>query len=146
MKSALGLNLEERDSHNELDGLIIDAVATFRPLIPETKMNSFEASVRKLFSDAIAIHTTMLRSKAIFIVQWTGECDGKTFYTYDPQTMKVFQGGINASAPDYLVQLIESPVVWKIGNADGQDFGSRMVICKSLAVLGEERAAEIAKM
>lgn len=36
---------------------------------------------------------------------------------------------------DYIAELVESPILCKIGNADGENFHSSKVICKASVVI-----------
>ncbi|RFU72729.1 hypothetical protein TARUN_9532 [Trichoderma arundinaceum] len=145
MKSAFDPNLEEERMPSDagLRSMILNTVTCFQPFIPSMRMESFQMGLQDVFSDAIKIHATMLKSKAIFVVWWTGEDNGETLCTYDPETMTPFQDDIDASSSDYAVQLIESPAVWKTGNTEGKNFGSAMMLVQSSVVLRQNEATEV---
>lgn len=98
----------------------------------------FKRDVEEAIKQAVNIHFAMMRSKAIFVVRWTGSKYGNG--EYDPESMISSQDGIDATPSSYAVDIIESPAVWKIGNADGENFDSVMVLCKSAVVVKEKKA------
>ncbi|KAM0256663.1 hypothetical protein ACHAQJ_004817 [Trichoderma viride] len=127
---------QEVDGDAELQELVWRTVAGLQHFVPTNIVNLLEVDLKTILSEAVKIHTTMMKSKAIFIVQWIGEDDGKSI-PYDSETMEFHQGGIDVDATDHAVHLVESPAVWKIGNADGENLDSSMVFLKSSVVLEE---------
>jgi hypothetical protein len=142
MKSRYDPALEKEKKCNndtELEELIQEAVADLHRFVPFLMTNLFEVDLKMILSEAVKIHTVMMKSKAIFIVEWI-EGDNGQSVSYDSETMEFHQDGVDVGAPDHVVHLVESPAVWKIGNADGENLDSSMVLLKSLVVLKEKNA------
>lgn len=113
-----------------------DAVIYLGKYLHSEQSEMFKRDVGEVFKQAAKIHFAMMRSKAIFVVKWP-EGDASE---YDPHTMTSLQSGIDVTSSSYVVQEIECPIVWKIGNADGENFNSVMVLCKSVVVVKEKKA------
>lgn len=140
VKSALDLDLERQadsGSKYKLEEMIQDTVIHFKDIVADKKQHGFEEDLKKIFSDAWDIYTAMMMSKAIFIIQWrTG--DGVNDYHYDSETMEL-SGIIDPNdAPERVVGVIESPVLWKVGNGDGENFDSTTVLYKHVVFQWED--------
>ncbi|KAL7961454.1 hypothetical protein V8C34DRAFT_311946 [Trichoderma compactum] len=141
IKSILDLDLEREtdpESNAELEEMIRVTVAQFKDIVANKKMCEFEGDLRKLFSDAWKIYTAMMTSKAIFIVQWIDEGSGDTHRRYNPETMEFLNSNDTSEALEYVI-IVESPILWKIGNGDGENFDSTTVLCKHSVFQGGER-------
>ncbi|PNP54382.1 hypothetical protein THARTR1_05589 [Trichoderma harzianum] len=97
----------------------------------------FQAMFKGLIAEAACLHTIMMKSKAIFLLQWIGETHDNTVEYYDPNNMTTYQYGLSADSSLFVVEFVEAPALVKIGNADGEDFHLRMTLCKSSVVLEE---------
>ncbi|KAL6828350.1 hypothetical protein V8C40DRAFT_264323 [Trichoderma camerunense] len=132
VKSALDLDLEreaDSGSKSKIEEMIQDTVIHFKDIVADKKLHGFEKDLKLIFSDAWDIYTSMMTSKAIFIIQWRTS-DGVNDYHYDPETMEL-SGIIDPNdAPEHVVGVIESPVLWKVGNGDGENFDSTTVLYK----------------
>lgn len=102
-------------------------------------MNLFAVELEKIFQSAWEIHTAIMTSKAIFIIQWAEDGDGNSYCPYDPETMDLPVYDDNTIGPERIVGIIESPVLWKVGNEDGENFDSAMVLCKHCVFPGEDK-------
>ncbi|KAK4079306.1 hypothetical protein Trihar35433_411 [Trichoderma harzianum] len=97
----------------------------------------FQAMFKGLVAEAASLHTIMMKSKAIFLLQWTGETDNSLGDDYDPNNMAACQFGLSADSSLFVVKFVEAPALVKIGNADGESFHLKMTLCKSSVVLEE---------
>lgn len=79
----------------------------------------------------------MMKSKAIFLVQWIGEYDGKELVPFDQTKMSSLQYGDEFDASNSFVKFVEAPGLVKIGNADGEQFDTQMVLCESQVIVGK---------
>jgi hypothetical protein len=144
MKSAFDPNIKEDGRLNDdfaQNDAIIDAVNCFKDDIPQEQKEEFRRDIGEIIKQAANLHFVMMKSKAVFVVQWAGNDNGEDDCRYDPETMTPLQDGIDTTASSYVVDLNESPAVWKIGNADGENFDSVMVLCKSVVVIKEQKVA-----
>ncbi|EHK15659.1 uncharacterized protein TRIVIDRAFT_228685 [Trichoderma virens Gv29-8] len=142
MKSALDLDLEKEgvlSNRVNLEKLIERTVVHFGNLVADKKTHEFEEEMRKIFSDAWKIHTATITSKAIFIMQWSKDDGSNDDCPYNPETMEFFDGDVTTSASARTIQVVESPILWKIGNGDGENFDSYMILCKHCVFLGENK-------
>lgn len=122
----------------EQNQAITDAMICFKDVIPHEQKEAFERDFGEIIKQAANLHLAMMRSKAIFVVQWAGNDSGEDDCRYDPETMIPLQDEVNATSSSHAVDVNESPGVWKIGNADGENFDSVMVLCKSVVVVKEQ--------
>lgn len=144
MKSAFDPNIKEDDRLNEdteQNQAITDAMSCFEDDIPHEQKDVFKRGVGEIIMQAANLHLAMMKSKAIFVVEWAANDSGED--DYDPETMIPLQGGIDTTSSSYVIDLNESPAVWKIGNADGRNFDSAMVLCKSVVVVKEKKVTVI---
>lgn len=140
MKSMTTVELSEEHQHIEeaMDHEIQGVMMRHEVFIPDTEMANFEAEMKRLLAEAASLHTMMMKSKALFIIQWAGDEHDGDICTYDPSVMESHGTMIGPDAPDYTVEFVETPALVKIGTADGEKFECSMVLCKSLVALGEE--------
>lgn len=122
---------------------IKDVVYHFGEDLHGEQSEMFKGDVGEVIKQAMKIHFAMMRSKAIFVVKWPEGFHAEDACEYDPHTMTSSQDGIDATSSSYVVQEIECPTVWKIGNADGEKFDSVMVLCKSVVVVKEQQVTVI---
>jgi hypothetical protein len=98
----------------------------------------FQAMFKGLIAEAACLHTIMMKSKAIFLLQWFGDAHGSYRPLYNQEQMDACQYGLPANSSLCEVNFVEAPGLMKIGNADGEDFHLSMVLCKSSVILGEQ--------
>ncbi|KAL7950825.1 hypothetical protein V8C42DRAFT_340422 [Trichoderma barbatum] len=142
MKSALDLKLERDEGPNDVhppENLVQDIVKCFQSRVLDDAMNLFEADIRRILWEAWKIHSATMTSKAIFIMQWSEDGDGNNDCDYDPDTMEFLDSSDATGASERTVRVVESPVLWKIGNGDGENFDSTMVVCKHCVFPGWEK-------
>ncbi|KAL7909219.1 hypothetical protein GGI35DRAFT_493221 [Trichoderma velutinum] len=134
IKSTLDPDLErEADpgSNTKLVEMMQSTVFDFKDIVADKKLYEFEEDLKIIFSEAWKLYIAMMTSKAIFIMQWLrGDEDKVTNYSYDPETMELSDINDPSGAPESVVGVVESPVLWKIGNGDGENFDSATVLCK----------------
>ncbi|KAL6868455.1 hypothetical protein J3F83DRAFT_773467 [Trichoderma novae-zelandiae] len=137
LKSKVIADLDEKSSvhQNALSSEVEKVWSRLGPFIPESKDKEFKDRMEALFTQAVDLHIIMMKSKAIFQVKWIGENDGTTFATYDPVTMEPY---LRDGGSEDTVKLVEAPGLMKIGNADGENFGQNMILCKSMVILQEK--------
>lgn len=146
MKSAFDPDIKEDGrlyEDFEQNQAITDATICFDDGIPHEQKEVFKRDIGEIIKQAVNLHLAMLRSKAIFVVQWAANDMGEDDCRYDPETMIPLQDGIDTTSSSYAVDFNESPAVWKIGNADGENFDSVMVLCKSVVVVKEQNVAVV---
>ncbi|KAL7927678.1 hypothetical protein ACQKWADRAFT_325166 [Trichoderma austrokoningii] len=117
MKSAFDPELKEDESlsgSSEEIQAIIDAMPCFKDNMPP-EQEVFKRDLGEIMKQAVNLHLAMMKSKDIFVVKWVVNDNGEGDF--------------------------ESPAVWKIGNADGENFDSAMVLCKSMVVVKEKKRA-----
>ncbi|KAL6908480.1 hypothetical protein GGI43DRAFT_429465 [Trichoderma evansii] len=146
MKSAFDPNIKENGrlgEDSEQNQAVIDVVTCFGDEISHERKEVFKRDVWEVIKQAANIHFAMMRSKAIFIVKWAESHNEEDDCEYDPETMISFQDGIDTALSSYVVDVNESPAVWKIGNADGENFDFAMVLCKSVVVVKEKKVTVV---
>ncbi|KAJ3530222.1 hypothetical protein NM208_g9421 [Fusarium decemcellulare] len=92
--------------------------------------NEFQAIV----DVALELDQIFMRSKAFLVVRWPDA--SKTSHEalrYDADRMDAV-GWEKDLCSESEVKLVLSPVLWKIGNADGQRYDTDMILCKALVV------------
>lgn len=101
-------------------------------------IENFQAMFKGLIVEAACLHTIMMKSKAIFLLQWFGDAHGSYRPLYNQEQMDACQYGLPTNSSLCEVNFVEAPGLMKIGNADGEDFQLSMVLCKSSVILGEQ--------
>lgn len=146
MKSACDTNtnqdrnpVEDAKQHEAVK----DAMDFLSEYLLDVWVKMFKRDMGEAIKQAVKIYVAMMRSKAIFVVKWPGGNYDKDTCKYDPDTMMTSQDGVNTASSGYDVDMIESPAVWKIGNADGENLDSVMVLCKSVVVVKEKEATVV---
>ncbi|PON21804.1 hypothetical protein TGAM01_v209391 [Trichoderma gamsii] len=148
------LEKDFRAHKNKMASILTANVEAFGPKISDDtivgewkqlcyKKEVFERDFGEIIKQAANLHLAMMRSKAIFVVQWAGNDSGEDDCRYDPETMIPLQDEVNATSSSHAVDINESPGVWKIGNADGENFDSVMVLCKSVVVVKEQKTTVV---
>ncbi|KAH0499384.1 hypothetical protein TgHK011_006584 [Trichoderma gracile] len=120
-----------------VDAQVDIAWKRLNPFIPTSAAEDFIHRMKKLIAEAVELHATLMKSKAIFVVKWTRDHNGTDSVTYDPSTMETISGDAGADATKIEVKFVEAPGMMKIGNADGHGFEHNMMLCKSVVILEE---------
>ncbi|KAK1250360.1 hypothetical protein MKX08_010363 [Trichoderma sp. CBMAI-0020] len=123
-----------------ISGLFDAARLSLCQFLPTSEMGNFQNRIMDLIMDARNLHTMMMKSKAIFILKWLGDDDGKQLAQYDPESMESIQSHIDAHTLQNDVEFVEAPALVKYGNADGEGFEFSTILCKASVIL---RKAEI---
>jgi hypothetical protein len=138
MKFRVIAGLSEKTQFNKraMDKLIDRAIFHLYDFIPDPLMDFFQDQMKKLIVEAMGLHTVMMKSKAIFLLRWIGDDDGKKLSPYNPESMQSMQNDVDADAFDQIVEFVEAPALVKYGNADGDGFQHSMILCKASVILG----------
>ncbi|KAG5766234.1 hypothetical protein H9Q72_005708 [Fusarium xylarioides] len=88
--------------------------------------------MKSIIDTALELDEMLMNSKAIFIICRL-ESDGSKNQRFDAAEMDAFIQGKDLSSKT-VVEFAISPMLIKMGNADGCNYDSRMVVCKSLVV------------
>ncbi|KAF5531843.1 hypothetical protein FNAPI_13120 [Fusarium napiforme] len=86
--------------------------------------------MKTIIDAALELDEMLMNSKAIFTVH-RPESDGSKNQRFDATRMDAFIQGKDLSSKT-VVEFAISPMLIKMGNADGCNYGSCMVVCKSL--------------
>ncbi|KAM0256668.1 hypothetical protein ACHAQJ_004822 [Trichoderma viride] len=144
-RAVADLNEETQLNEEAMNRSIGVATAQLYEFIPAWMRSIFRVKMKKLIMDAMGLHTTMMKSKAIFLLEWIGDDDGMSLLPYDPKAMESIQNDVN-DTPHYVVEFVEAPALVKYGNADGEDFEFSMILCKASVILGEKKAISTLKV
>ncbi|KKP07555.1 hypothetical protein THAR02_00351 [Trichoderma harzianum] len=129
------------DEHLNIEAMeiLIDKVTErLDPFIPNSKMDYFKNEVRRLVTKAVDFHLMMMKSKAMFFIEWIGDDDGKQLAPFDQTKMAPHQYDRGADVSNSFVKFVEAPALVKYGTADGDKFDTSMVLCKSQVTLEED--------
>ncbi|KAG4294097.1 hypothetical protein FPRO06_00682 [Fusarium proliferatum] len=86
--------------------------------------------MKAIIDTALELDEMLMNSKAIFTIR-RPESDGSKNQRFDATEMEAFIQGKDLSSKT-VVEFAISPMLIKMGNADGCNYDSRMVVCKSL--------------
>ncbi|KAL6834057.1 hypothetical protein J3E69DRAFT_376945 [Trichoderma sp. SZMC 28015] len=136
-RAAADLNEKFRLNKKAMDEVVNTATMELRRFLPGPKKDRFKVEIKKLIAKTAELHSIMMKSKAIFLVQWIGEYDGKELVPFDQTKMSSLQYGDEFDASNSFVKFVEAPGLVKIGNADGEQFDTQMVLCESQVILGK---------
>ncbi|KAL7798050.1 hypothetical protein V8C37DRAFT_399377 [Trichoderma ceciliae] len=140
-RAIVDLGEETRLNEEAMNHLTEKAVLYLGAFILDSRMEEFQAEMKQLIAKAAHLHTIMMRSKAIFSLQWIGDDYGKGLPPYNPTTMVSLQEEVDTGASHSAVEFVEAPALVKIGNADGGKFDLSMILCKSSVILEEKKVA-----
>lgn len=90
--------------------------------------------MKGILEGALELDRLIMGSKAIFIVFWGNDLQRTTDrLQYNPETMEVVASNhpISELIP---VIFLTSPVLYKVGNADGQNYDNMVVLVKASVV------------
>lgn len=73
-------------------------------------MERFRTEIMNLIKDAMNLHTVIMNSKAMFLLQWLGDYDAEEFYFHDPNSMESMQSGVDKSRR---VEFVQAPALLK---------------------------------
>ncbi|KAK0763086.1 hypothetical protein N5P37_004070 [Trichoderma harzianum] len=140
IKSRAVADLSDEDHINieAMEVLISKVTKRLDPFIPNSKTNHFKNEMKRLVTKAADFHFMMMKSKAIFLMVWCGDDDGKKLTPYDQNRMASIQYDNDADVSNSFVKFVEAPALVKFGTADGEKFDSSMVLCKSRVALTED--------
>lgn len=130
----------DKTAKEAIHGLIDTTRGSLHQFLPNSEVEFFNNGIRNIIMDARNLHTMMMKSKAIFFLQWLGDDDGKQLAHYDSESMESMQTDIDAHTSQNLVVFVEAPALAKYGNADGEGFEFSATLCKASVVL---RAVEV---
>ncbi|KAL7909217.1 hypothetical protein GGI35DRAFT_493216 [Trichoderma velutinum] len=136
-RTAADLNEKFRLNKKAMDEVVNKATMELRRFLPGPKKDHFKGEIKKLIAKAAELHSIMMKSKAIFLVQWIGEYDGEEPVLFDQTKMSSLQYDNELDASRSFVKFVEAPGLVKIGNADGEQFDTQMVLCESQVILGK---------
>ncbi|KAH6606574.1 hypothetical protein Trco_005727 [Trichoderma cornu-damae] len=140
-RASLFLSKNSQVDEEALETVICTAMFHFGAFVPASKTESFPAEMRKLLTAAADLHAIMIGSKAIFMLEWIGDYDGKEFSAFDPAAMEPLNGYTGGNASGHVVEFVEAPALTKVGTADGQNFDCSMILCKASVILRERDEA-----
>lgn len=104
--------------------------------IPKSNTKQSLELLSKLLHDAVDLHVTLMKSKAIFFLGTPGSfLPENKYYPFDSESMEICWKSTETPSHECHVSLVLSPSLIKIGNADGGSFGHRMVLCKAAVAL-----------
>ncbi|UKZ77422.1 hypothetical protein TrVFT333_005143 [Trichoderma virens FT-333] len=136
------LNEELYLNKKAMNDIIDEVTEQFRPFLPDSRLEreSFKIEIETMITKAAELHSMMMKSKAIFLVEWNGDDDGEQLAPYDPKYMTSVQYVRDADTSNSFVKFVEAPGLVKIGNADGENFDTSMVLCEASVILQEDDA------
>jgi hypothetical protein len=88
--------------------------------------------MKGIIEAAMELDEMLMSSKAIFTVCWP-EINSPKRQRFNTTEMEAFVRGKYLTSKT-VVEFAISPLLIKMGNADGCNYDSRMVVCKSLVV------------
>ncbi|KAF4462382.1 hypothetical protein FALBO_10811 [Fusarium albosuccineum] len=105
------------------------------PAADTTKIgNQILNELQAIVDVALELDQIFMRSKAFLILRWPDASKtSQGALRYDPASMDAV-GWDNDLCSESEVELVLSPVLWKIGNADGQKHDTHMILCKAFVV------------
>lgn len=129
----------DETAKDAIHGLIDTTRVSLWHFLPTSEVEYFQDGIRNLIMDARNLHTMMMKSKAIFLLKWLGDDDGKQLAQYDPESMEpaYIQRDMDAHTSQNDVEFVETPALVKYGNADGEGFEFSTTLCKASVVLRE---------
>jgi hypothetical protein len=90
--------------------------------------------LRGIMDSAIELDKMMMCSKAIFQVHWRDRSQKPDLTQRYNKDVMVSEAYENDLSPKSRVRFYISPVLYKVGTADGQSYDSRMVLAKGVVV------------
>ncbi|TQN67605.1 hypothetical protein CSHISOI_07858 [Colletotrichum shisoi] len=88
--------------------------------------DEFYKELEKIFEDAVHLHATFMKSRALFYIDWAG-------LLYDPERHNA-EAWVQDLSNQSIVLFSISPGLIKMGNADGDSYDKRIRLAKSSVV------------
>lgn len=86
--------------------------------------------MKAILEAALDLDEMLMSSKAIFLVRWPQDGQSKTLQRFDANQMESL-AHTNELSSKTIVRFFISPMLIKIGNADGCNYDSEMTLCKA---------------
>ncbi|KAI1068022.1 hypothetical protein LB507_004837 [Fusarium sp. FIESC RH6] len=93
--------------------------------------NKISDQLRDIINSAIELDKMMMCSRAVFLIEWWDTSQNpRSLQRWNPEVMEAEAWEKDLSQKSH-VKLRLSPILYKFGTADGQNYDSRMVLAKS---------------
>lgn len=128
------------DDQEAVRALVNEETRRLRPFFP-VQHKSFDRTEKKVWDEikaiteeAIELDQIFMSSKAIFQVHWKDESQNPSMrHRFNSEAMDAVCHNKDLS-PGSMVIMILSPFLYKLGNADGQNYDCRMLLAKASVV------------
>ncbi|KAF5537427.1 hypothetical protein FMEXI_9883 [Fusarium mexicanum] len=108
----------------------VEGLKAFLAFPKDKSSSDLFQEMKTIIDTALELDEMLMNSKAIFTI-CRPEGDGSKNQRFDATEMEAFIQGKDLSSKT-VVEFAISPMLIKMGNADGCNYDSRMVVCKSL--------------
>ncbi|EXA52289.1 hypothetical protein FOVG_00634 [Fusarium oxysporum f. sp. pisi HDV247] len=108
----------------------VDRLKLFCNITADKSGADFHQEMKAILEAALDLDEMLMSSKAIFLVRWPQDGQSKTLQRFDANQMESL-AHTNELSSKTIVRFFISPMLIKIGNADGCNYDSEMTLCKA---------------
>ncbi|EWZ91049.1 hypothetical protein BFJ70_g13435 [Fusarium oxysporum] len=108
----------------------VDRLKLFCNITADKSGTDFHQEMKAILEAALDLDEMLMSSKAIFLVRWPQDGQSKTLQRFDANQMESL-AHTNELSSKTIVRFFVSPMLIKIGNADGCNYDSEMTLCKA---------------
>ncbi|RKK86611.1 hypothetical protein BFJ69_g835 [Fusarium oxysporum] len=108
----------------------VDRLKLFCNITADKSGTDFHQEMKAILEAALDLDEMLMSSKAIFLVRWPQDGQSKTLQRFDANQMESL-AHTNELSSKTIVRFFISPMLIKIGNADGCNYDSEMTLCKA---------------
>ncbi|KAF5239947.1 hypothetical protein FANTH_9731 [Fusarium anthophilum] len=110
--------------------LEVERLKLFCNIAADKSGTDFQQEMKAILEAALDLDEMLMSSRAIFLVRWPQGGQSKTLPRFDAYRMESL-AHTNEPSSKAIVKFLISPVLIKIGNADGCNYDSEMILCKA---------------
>ncbi|EMT61599.1 hypothetical protein FOC4_g10014664 [Fusarium odoratissimum] len=108
----------------------VDRLKLFCNITADKSGTDLHQEMKAILEAALDLDEMLMSSKAIFLVRWPQDGQSKTLQRFDANQMESL-AHTNELSSKTIVRFFISPMLIKIGNADGCNYDSEMTLCKA---------------
>ncbi|KAF5693352.1 hypothetical protein FDENT_2091 [Fusarium denticulatum] len=113
--------------------LEVERLKLFCKINADNSGTDFRQDMKAVLEAALDLDEMLMGSRAIFLVRWPQDRQSRILQRFDANQMESLAHTKELS-PKTIVKIFISPMLIKLGNADGNNYDSEMTLCKATVV------------
>ncbi|KAI1032146.1 hypothetical protein LB504_000618 [Fusarium proliferatum] len=120
----------DQDAFRREARLEVEGLKQFCNITADKSGTDFHQEMKAILKAALDLDEMLMSSKAIFPVRWPQDGQSETLQHFDTNQMESLVHTKEPS-PKTIIRFHISPMLIKLGNADGNNYDSEMTLCKA---------------